>query len=60
MDNTYGPTSTQRRSLEIASEELRRNRNRLDELVNDEIPRLEQALRDAGAPWIEGQPLPEH
>jgi hypothetical protein len=60
MDNTYGPTSTQRRSLEIATEELRTHRGRLEQLVNTEIPRLEQALRDAGAPWIEGEPLPEY
>ena len=56
---TYGPTPTHRRSLEIAVQEFGALKSRLDALVNTELPRLEKALRDAGAPWIEGQKIPD-
>jgi len=55
---TYGPTPTHKRSLEIAQSGLQDMRGRLDEIRNEDIPALEKALMNAGAPWIEGAPLP--
>ena len=55
---TYGPTPTHRQSLELARRELNRIRERLEALQQDEMPALAKALEAAGAPWIEGQPLP--
>jgi photosystem II stability/assembly factor-like uncharacterized protein len=60
FESTYGPTSTQRRSMEIAGTQLSEIRGELQRLVETEMPRIEQALRDAGAPWIKGQPIPEY
>ncbi|NNE46107.1 MAG: glycosyl hydrolase [Rhodothermales bacterium] len=57
--STYGPTPAQRRSFEIAVEQFGRMRPELQRLVETEMPRIERAMQAAGAPWIEGQPLPE-
>jgi len=56
--STYGPTPTHRRSLEIAEEEFRGLRDRLNAVLEDRLPALEEALEEAGAPWTPGQPLP--
>jgi hypothetical protein len=60
VNSTHGPTATQRRSLEIAVAEFRELKQELQKLVNTDMPRVEQAMRDAGAPWMEGQPIPEY
>lgn len=57
--STHGPTSMQKQSLEIARSEFQTLRDQLEPIVNTEIPRLEAALKAAGAPWLDGQPLPE-
>ena len=59
LSTTYGPTTMQKQNLEIAKEGLKGVRNALDTLAVDEIPKLEQALQQAGAPWIVGQPTPK-
>jgi len=28
--------------------------------MNEKLPGIEKALIDAGAPWMEGQPIPEY
>ena len=56
--STYGPTPTHRRSLEIAEEEFRGLRERLNAVLEERLPALERALEEAGAPWTPGQPLP--
>ena len=58
--STYGPTETLRRSLEIAGEEFRAVKVELDIIINDRLPILERAMIDAGAPWMEGQPIPDY
>lgn len=50
--STYGPTPTHKRSLEIAKEELVTLKSALDKIVNKQLPELEKALTDAGAPLI--------
>ena len=58
MSTTYGPTPLHRRSLDIAQEEFAEIKPKLEKLANEAVPSLEEAVRKAGAPWIEGQPLP--
>ncbi|MBR9922647.1 MAG: glycosyl hydrolase [Bacteroidetes bacterium] len=55
---TYGPNQNHRTSLDIAKKEFNNVRNELNRIL-EIMPRLERAMREAGAPWIEGQPLPE-
>jgi hypothetical protein len=52
--STYGPTALHKKCLEIAKTELAAMQPKLEKIAKDEIPRLEKALQDVGAPWIEG------
>ena len=56
--STYGPTPTHRRSLEIAESDFAGVRERLNALLNQRIPALEQKLEQAGAPWTPGRSVP--
>lgn len=58
-NSTYGPTPTHERSLEIAGEQFNKLKAELEKILNVDIPKVEKALMEAGAPWIEGQPIPE-
>jgi len=57
--STYGPTPTLERSLAIAKSQFAELKLQLDEILNVRLPAMEKALREAGAPWVEGQPIPE-
>ena len=59
-NSTYGPTETQKRNLEIAGTQFQDLKNSLDIILNEKLPGIEQVLIDAGAPWIDGQPIPEY
>ena len=56
--STYGPTDTNRRTLELAMKQLVADRKNF-ESIQKEISELAQDLLDSGAPWIEGEPLPK-
>lgn len=58
-NSTYGPTATMRKSLDIANEQYVSLRERLENIRMVQIPAVEQTLISAGAPWMEGQPIPE-
>lgn len=58
--STYGPAPMHKRSLEIAVTEFQQLRKELDEIIDTKLPQLEKALSDAGAPWMEGQSIPEY
>ncbi len=58
-NSTYGPTPMHRQSLDLAKTQFADVKIRLVDIVNNKIPALEKDLAKAGAPWIEGQPLPE-
>jgi len=58
--STYGPTPEHRRSLQIAAEEFRDFKAQLEDIVNIQLPAIEAKMRDAGAPWIEGQEIPDY
>jgi photosystem II stability/assembly factor-like uncharacterized protein len=55
--STYGPTATHLRSLETATSEMAVLRGEL-ERYQAEVSELVRQLIAAGAPWIEGEPLP--
>jgi hypothetical protein len=57
--NTYGPTDTQRKSLEIANTQYQLVKAQLEDIRQNRLPLLEAQLTAAGAPWMRGQPLPE-
>ena len=56
---TYGPTKMHRENFEIAREEFKAIRTELEEIRVSRIPEIIKILIEAGAPWFEGQPIPE-
>ena len=58
--STYGATPLHKRSLEIAATEFLELKKNLDIIINQDIPKIEAALKAAGAPWIDRQPIPEY
>ncbi len=58
-NSTYGPTPVHLENFRIAKERFAAIRKKLDVLTKEKIPAMESALEAAGAPWIEGQPLPD-
>jgi hypothetical protein len=56
-NSTYGPTPTHRKTLEIAITQLQQIKSDLEE-ARAEAAVLGEDLLQAGAPWVEGNPLP--
>jgi hypothetical protein len=56
--STYGPTNTHRMTLDLANEQLTQVRSELVRARSDAAG-LGNDLLKAGAPWVEGNPLPE-
>jgi hypothetical protein len=54
---TYGPTRQHKQVLETGKKELAAIKSDLAVIVDITLPQLEQELKEAGAPWIEGQGL---
>ena len=52
------PTQAQRREYALASAEFTTELDRLRALIEKELPPLQRALEEAGAPWVPGR-LPE-
>ncbi|TDR23246.1 VPS10 domain-containing protein [Marinicella litoralis] len=50
--STYGPTPTHKKSLAIAEKEHAKIKSRLMEIVDVQMPALEEKLQSIGAPWI--------
>jgi len=57
LSTTYGPADLHKKSLEIGKRELVPLREKLGKLTGQVLPQLEEELRQAGAPWIEGEDL---
>jgi hypothetical protein len=57
-DSTYGPTPAHKKSMKLAEQGFRDVRRRLNRLLMEQLPAFEKRLRDAGAPWSTGQPIP--
>ena len=58
-NSTYGPTPVHLENFRIAKEQFDAIRTEVKDIVDKKIPAMEKALEAAGAPWIEGQPLPD-
>ncbi len=58
-NSTYGPTPNIEKSLDIAYSEFEKLKAQLENILERRLPAMEKALMETGAPWIEGQPLPE-
>jgi len=58
--STYGPTPNHKAAFGVAQAELKTIKTKLNGFVNSQLPSLESDLKDAGAPWIEGQGLIEN
>ncbi|WOJ97169.1 glycosyl hydrolase [Congregibacter brevis] len=57
-NSSYGPTGAHRQSLGYAVEVFAPIRERLNAVIDAEIPALRKKLQSAGAPWGAGQPVP--
>jgi photosystem II stability/assembly factor-like uncharacterized protein len=57
LSNTYGPTGNHKASFNRAKKQLLEIKLQLQNVTNNVLPALEQDLKNAGAPWIEGQGL---
>ena len=57
-DSTYGPTHDHNKSIELAEKGFSDVRRKLNRLLLEQLPAFEKRLRDAGAPWSTGQPIP--
>ena len=57
LSNTYGPTGNHKASFNRAKKQLSGIKSQLQNVTNNVLPTLEQDLKNAGAPWIEGQGL---
>jgi hypothetical protein len=56
-NSSYGPTPSHRQSVAYAREAFAPAKDRLNALVEKEIPALRATLRQAGAPWTIGEPI---
>jgi hypothetical protein len=59
MSSTYGPTATHKQSLAIAQKEYNDIYSQVKQMVEVQLPSLEKALKAAGAPYIQGEGLPQ-
>ncbi|HIF33719.1 MAG TPA: hypothetical protein EYQ75_19135 [Planctomycetaceae bacterium] len=55
--STYGPTSTHRRMLDIANEQIQEIYGQVSS-AQRKLTALVKELNATGAPWIEGELLP--
>ncbi|MEL6304167.1 MAG: glycosyl hydrolase, partial [Bacteroidota bacterium] len=55
--NTYGPTGTHKAALSRAKKQLQQVKSSLNAVVGTTLPNIESRLKQAGAPWVEGQGL---
>lgn len=55
--STYGPTPMHEENLGIAERQLEGLKQRLIRLTEETIPAFEQAIADAGGPWVPGMPI---
>ncbi|MFQ5526627.1 MAG: glycosyl hydrolase [Thermoanaerobaculia bacterium] len=58
MLSTYGPTPTHKRQFEIAKEQFAALNATLNQLLETDLPALEDSLDDAGVPWTPGRGVP--
>lgn len=54
LGNTYGPTGNHMKAFNRAEQQLKQLNSGLDTLVKTTVPALAKALKNAGAPMVEG------
>lgn len=59
LSTTYGPTELHKQGLKIAKKMIAEAKGEVEKVATETIPAMEKALREAGAPYILGQPLQE-
>ncbi|MFT6838951.1 MAG: hypothetical protein ACJAZR_002493 [Sediminicola sp.] len=59
VNSTYGPTPNHIVAYEQSKNQLKEIKSKLRIINETDIPNIEKALKEAGAPWIEGQGLYE-
>lgn len=59
INSTYGPTAAHNRSLEIAEDLYQKLKSDMSNILDIQIPLIEKEMMEAGAPWVEGQAIPE-
>jgi len=57
LRTTYGPTEMHKNGLQVGIKKLAAIKSDLSKINSGKIKDLEKRLKDAGAPWIEGQGL---
>ena len=57
LSNTYGPTGNHKAAHARAKKQLIGIKAKLQNVISNTLPAIEQDLKNAGAPWIEGQGL---
>jgi photosystem II stability/assembly factor-like uncharacterized protein len=60
FSNTYGPTDEHKGLLSRVKSQLAKVKTDLKKVTEGVLPQLERELKQAGAPWIEGQGLIEN
>jgi len=55
--STYGPTETHKKTLAIVKDQVQEIHTELESTQN-EMSQIAKALIEAGAPWVEGEPVP--
>ncbi|AUP77437.1 VPS10 domain-containing protein [Flavivirga eckloniae] len=54
---TYGPTATHIAAINRAKSQLKQIKSKLNSIIQDDLSQIEKDLKNAGAPWLEGQGL---
>ena len=57
FNSSYGPTPCYLQSVEYARGAFEPAKDRLNALIENEIPALKAELQEAGAPWTAGDPI---
>jgi photosystem II stability/assembly factor-like uncharacterized protein len=57
LGNTYGPTKEQQALLKRVKSQLIKVKSKLKPIIDTTLPAIESGLKNAGAPWVEGQGL---
>ena len=59
MGSTEGPTGTHMQQYDIVVQEYEDVADKLKELIEADIPAINEKLDEAGAPWTPGRKIPE-
>jgi photosystem II stability/assembly factor-like uncharacterized protein len=58
LNQTYGPTKSNRKDFDIARKDYAQLERRLQQLIEKDLETLKQKLDEAGVPWTSGRGIP--